>query len=63
MQLTRAGVDKGFEKTEVGGDCWWTVDAAAAVNPKDRRAEGKRRKAEENSLKVFLGWEEEEERI
>jgi hypothetical protein len=30
------------------------------VNPRDRRAEGKRRKAEENSLKVFLG---EEERI
>jgi hypothetical protein len=28
--------------------------AAAAVNPIDRRTEGKRRKVEENSLKVFL---------
>ena len=35
--------------------------AAVAVNPMDRR-EGKRRKAEENSLKVFLGSGGEEER-
>lgn len=51
------GVVKGCLSTEAGGgDCWCRVDeAAAAVNPKDRRAAGKRRKVEENSLKVLLG--------
>jgi hypothetical protein len=44
-------------RTEAGGgDCWWrVVEAAAAVNPRDRRAEGKRRSVEENSLKVVVG--------
>lgn len=52
MLGTLSGVEN-LEKTEVeGGDCWWTVVAAAAVNPMERRAEGKRRKVEENSLKV-----------
>ena len=60
--MTRAGVDKGWERTEVGGGvCWCKVEAAAAVKPRDRRAEGKRRKAEENSLKVFLGTREKRE--
>jgi hypothetical protein len=50
----RAGVDKDCEKTEgFGGVCWWRVEAAAAVSPIDRRAEGKRRSVEENSLTVF----------
>lgn len=52
--MTRAGVDKDCVKTEgFGGVCWWRVEAAAAVSPIERRAEGKRRKVEENSLKVF----------
>jgi hypothetical protein len=57
IELTRAGVDNGCLRTEAGGgDCWWSVvEAAAAVNPRDRRAEGKRRSVEENSLKVVVG--------
>ena len=56
-ELTRAGVNNGCLRTEAGGgDCWWrVVEAAAAVNPSDRRAEGKRRSVEENSLKVVFG--------
>lgn len=58
MELTRNGVGKDLEKTEAeGGDCWCNVVAAAAVNPIERRAEGKRRKVEENSLVVVLGRE------
>lgn len=54
--MTRGGVDKGCERIDGGGgDCWCKVEAAAAVNPKDRRAEGKRRSVEENSLKVVPG--------
>jgi hypothetical protein len=56
VELTRAGVEKDCERAEGGGGDWlWSVVAAAAVNPKDRRAEGKRRSVEENSLKVFVG--------
>lgn len=63
--LTRVGVVKGCLSTEAGGgDCWCRVDeAAAAVNPKDRRAAGKRRKVEENSLKVLLGKSVEKEEM
>lgn len=56
VELTRAGVEKDCERADGGGGDWlWSVEATAAVNPNDRRAEGKRRRVEENSLKVFLG--------
>lgn len=62
VELTRAGVVRGWDRTETGGeDFWCRVVAAAAVKPSEERKgeEEKRRNAEENRLAV--GEEETEE--